>query len=138
MIIEDLKKHLEDNCPVLLGIKLNVNCLGEKNGSMIIKTLPSKEIIREYADGGTLRQYLFEICLRTSFDSDMNENTETAVFMEKLKNWFCGEECLKTMKLSDKTCFPVEFEVVKTHGVSHRDRLGAQHAVVVRFIYEQE
>ena len=137
-MIEDIKRHLENNCPVLLEKKLNVNCLGEKAGSVIIKTLPHKEVIKKYADGGTLKQYLFEICLRTSFDADFNENTQIAVFMENLKNWFLDKKSVEKITLSDKNCIPIEFEVVKTHGISNRDRSGAQHTVMVRFIYEQE
>lgn len=137
MIIEDIKRHLEKNCPLLSGRKLNINCLGEKSGSLIVKTIPCEEVIREYADGASLKQYVFEICLRTSLDTDVIQNTETAVFMEKLKNWFCSKDALHNMDFFAEKAFPVEFDVLKTHGVSHLDRSGAQHTLRARLIYEQ-
>ena len=85
MIIEDIKKHLETKCPVLYGKKLNINCLGEKSGSLTLKSIPCDEIVKEYADGGSLRQYVFEICLRTALDTDVKEHTATAIFMENIK-----------------------------------------------------
>lgn len=138
MIIEDIKKHLESSCPEFMEKKLNINCLGEKSGSLALKTVPCEEIVKKYADGGVLKQYVFEICMRTTLDNDISDNIETALFMENVQSWlYCFSEA-ESMEFSRKGAFPLEYEVLKTHGVSHRDRSGAEHSIRARLIYEEK
>lgn len=138
MIIEDIKKYFETKCTVLGGKHININCLGKKIGSVSLKTVPCYETVKEYADGGSLKQYVFDISVRTAFDGDSAENTDTAVFMEKLKNWVSFDADAQAMEFSQEKAAPLEFEVLKTHGVSYSDRSGAEHSMRLRLIYEQK
>ena len=138
MIIKDIKKHLESSCPEFSSKKININCLGEKNGSLCLKTVPCEETIKEYADGGSLKQYVFEICLRTALDNDVISNAQNAGFMENIQSWLCDSSEAEKMEFSKKGAFPIEYEVLSTHGVSHRDRSGVEHNIRARLIYEEK
>lgn len=136
MIIEAIKNYFEKGCPLLEGRRLNINCLGENPGSVSVDAVASGEVVKEYADGGALRQFVFTVSVRAPFDNDAAENESTAIFMEKLKDWICFKADASELVLSGGGAFPIEFEVLKTPSVSRRDRSGTEHIIRARLIYE--
>ena len=48
-------------CPLMCDRKINVDFLPEKSLEYSIDTTPATEIIKQYVDGSSVRQYLFVI-----------------------------------------------------------------------------
>lgn len=135
-ITEKIKEYFEKNCPLLEGKRLGVNCLGEKIGDVGLKVIPCGDALKEYADGGGLREFMFDICVRTPFDNDTQDAIGWASFMEEMEKWILNTASADDMVLDDGH-EGINFEIVKTYGVSGADRAGAKLSMRVRLIYEK-
>ena len=72
----------------LKGIRLiRINCLASKVPACSIEPVAKEEIIRKYADGGCLKQLVFDLVFRLPYDLENEETDRNAVFLEKLAGW---------------------------------------------------
>ena len=74
-------------CPLMCGRKINVDFLPEKSLEYSIDTTPATEIIKQYVDGSSVRQYLFVIRSVQDYGSDVLQNIANSGFFESLSNW---------------------------------------------------
>lgn len=138
MIEESIKKFFENNCPLLAGKKLKVDCLGEKVTSCCIEASPTGRIVRKYPDGGSLRQFVFVFATREYFDSDAREQLKTAAFYEKFYDWI--EECdeNRTFPTLEDGLEPVGWEVLSSGYQFKSDLKTARYQIQLRLLYERE
>lgn len=85
-IIQSLRDYFLA-CPLMDDNKINVDYLPEAGIEYSIDTTPATEIIKEYTDGGSLRQYLFVIRSVNDYGSDVLQNIANSGFYEKLSEW---------------------------------------------------
>lgn len=87
-IIESLSEYFAD-CPILRGGQIRVDYLGENpaDRTVTIDAVPCSPIIRQYADGGTLRQYLFIVGSREYYSEDIFQNLVNNGLYEDLSAW---------------------------------------------------
>ena len=137
MIEDSVKKFFESNCPLLVGKKLKLDCLGEKPTACCIEASPAGRLVRRYPDGGSLRQFVFVFATREYFDADAREQLKTAEFYENFYDWI--EEC------EEKGIFPelegglepVGWEVL-TNGYQFKtDLKTARYQIQLRLLYEK-
>ena len=74
-------------CPLMCDRKINVDFLPEKSLEYSIDTTPATEIIKQYVDGSSVRQYLFVIRSVQDYGSDVLQNIANSGFFEYLSNW---------------------------------------------------
>ena len=74
-------------CPLMCDRKINVDFLPEKSLEYSIDTTPATEIIKQYVDGSSVRQYLFVIRSVQDYGSDVLQNIANSGFFESLSNW---------------------------------------------------
>ena len=74
-------------CPYLKDGKLNVDYLGAEPTEYTIDGVPTSEVIRQYADGGALKQYVFIFGSREYYGSKVLKNLENSGFYEKFADW---------------------------------------------------
>lgn len=74
-------------CPLMGDRKINVDFLPEKSLEYSIDTTPATEIVKQYVDGSSVRQYLFVIRSVQSYGSDVLQNIANSGFFESLSNW---------------------------------------------------
>lgn len=88
-IIESLRTYLIAS-PLLADLKkrLGIDYLGEGEGSYTIDSVPGDPVIRRYADGGSLRQFLFIFASKEFYGADPLQNIESIGFYEDLERWF--------------------------------------------------
>lgn len=93
-IIKSLRDYFLQ-CPLMGGKKINVNYLPaecRKNGvEYSIDTTPATEIIKRYADGSTVRQYLFVIRSVADYGADILQNLANSGFYEELADWLAQQ-----------------------------------------------
>lgn len=85
-IIQSLRDYFI-TCPLMGDNKINVDYLPESGIEYSIDTTPATEIIKEYTDGSSLRQYLFVIRSVNDYGSDVLQNIANSGFYEKLSEW---------------------------------------------------
>lgn len=88
-------------CPLLDDLKkMNIDYLGIGGpGEYSIDSVPTDTIVKRYADGGALKQYLFVFASKEFYGSDPLEQLDNLGFYEDLERWF--EE------MTDKGTLPV-------------------------------
>ena len=85
-IIEALEQFFLD-CELLKEGCLRVDFLGEKPVEYAIETLPCDPIVKMYAHGSTVRQYLFAFGSREYYSQERLQNIQNSAFYEKLSDW---------------------------------------------------
>lgn len=85
-IIEALEQFFLD-CELLKEGCLRVDFLGEKPVEYAIETLPCDPIVKRYANGSTVRQYLFAFGSREYYSQERLQNIQNSAFYEKLSGW---------------------------------------------------
>lgn len=74
-------------CPLMGDRKINVDFLPEKSLEYSIDTTPATEIVKQYVDGSSVRQYLFVIRSVQDYGSGVLQNIANSGFFESLSNW---------------------------------------------------
>lgn len=85
-IIESLKKYLNRYAP-LAGCRLNVDFLPAKQRSYSIEPVPCSPVVKRYADGSTVRQFLFVLASREAFGQDLRQQIDNLSFYEDFELW---------------------------------------------------
>ncbi len=85
-IIESLYHYL-DACPLLQDGMLYVDYLGPDPVSYVIDVEPATAIVKRYANGDTVRQYLFTLGTRDYYSQDVMERIDSSGFFEEISDW---------------------------------------------------
>lgn len=138
-IIESLKDFIS-TCPYLdkFSKGINVNYLGENEGSYCIESVPGEPILRQYLDGSCLMQFPFIFCSKESYGQDVFTNIDKSGFYESFSEWIMQEnqkgnlpnlgENRKAQKIEVTTLgYPYQTEVDK-----------ARYQIQLRLIYMME
>lgn len=138
MIIDAIKKHIEENCDLFSGKKLNVNCLGEKPQACVIETTPCKPVLQKYADGGTKRQITFCIATREFFDAEVQQNLKVQEFYEAFENWIDAQNESNNLPELGKGYEPVEYEILSGGYLQDATGNKARYQINLRLIFERD
>lgn len=90
-----------ETCPFLKDFEeatfpvVNMNLLEDNPTMYSIEETPAEPIVKRFANGDTVRQYVFSLCSRELYGRA--ENEKTAEFYEKFADWL--EECTKEGQL---------------------------------------
>lgn len=90
-------KEFIETCPFLKEFEqatfsvVNMNVLEDGATMYSIEETPAEPIVRRYADGSSVRQYVFSLCSRELYGPA--ENEATAEFYEKFSEWL--EDCTR-------------------------------------------
>ena len=85
-IVESLYVYFKQ-CPLMENRKINVDFLPEEGVEYSIDTTPAAQIVKEYTNGSSIRQYLFVIRSVMDYDSNQLQNIANSGFFEKLATW---------------------------------------------------
>lgn len=67
--------------------RLNVDFLPEEAKTYSVDSVPTKDIVKRYLDGSTVRQFLFCISSREFYGDDISQNVDNHTFYEELAAW---------------------------------------------------
>lgn len=88
-IIQSLRDYFL-TCPLMAKGRINVDYLPDQSENEIeysIDTTPATEVLREYVNGDSVRQYLFVIRSVQEYGSDALQNIANSGFFESLSEW---------------------------------------------------
>lgn len=89
-LLEALRRYLR-NCPYF-PTPLGVDYLGSETGAFALEAVPAKEVVKQYTDGGALKQFLFLLSGRRLYSPDAQINLENTAVYEGLCRWLAAEE----------------------------------------------
>lgn len=81
----DLIREFIEKCPLLKKGKVNVDYIKDKPQSYSIDETPSTTVLKEYRDGGTQNQILFDFSIQANFS--VIENIKNSKFCEDFTEW---------------------------------------------------
>lgn len=99
MIIEAIRNYFL-NCPLISSdYKINVDYLGVESVEYTIDSAPVEPILKRYADGGALKQYVFVFGSREYYGADTLQNMENSGFYQKFSEWIENQSDLGNLPL---------------------------------------
>ena len=99
-VIESIRKWLK-TYPELSG-RLDVDFLGEEVDTYSVDTIPCPEIIKQYRDGSTLKQFQFAVSSRRFYEQNIKTNTSNLQFFESLTNWIETQKKMRNLPKMDE------------------------------------
>ncbi len=117
-------------CPYFKNRQLTTDFLGEKIGAVGLKQIACDPVLYRYADGASLRQFVFSVLVRDETYVFFEDGPE-AVF-EAVEEAFS-----KTMPLLETGQIAQRLETVKCAAMAERDYGSACYSAEYRLIYFQ-
>ena len=131
-------KELLKKCPYLkedgdVFAVVNMELLPESATVYSIESTPADPILKRYANGDTVRQYVFSLCSRELYGE--SENDQTAEFYEKFAEWL--EECTYSGELPGLSGNMQSKSIRATTGGYLYDNQGTkcQYRIQCQFVY---
>lgn len=85
-LIDSVRKFLL-GCPYLKEGVFNVDYLGGSPTEYTVDTIPSDNIIKQYVDGSSVRQFVFAFGSVEPYGSDVDNNLANSTFYEDFATW---------------------------------------------------
>ncbi len=136
VIIKAIKDYFE-KCPLLDGKKINVNYLGEEPVSYSIEEVPGNLTIKKYADGGQMRQKLFHIQSRQTYDKEIVSNEKVSQFFEELTDWVEKNNAKKIYPELENGMTSQGVNVVTTSYLLSNNGSRARFAIQFQLVYHK-
>lgn len=136
-MMNNIKAFIE-TCPLLSGIDININYLGENDTSGAIENVSSEPIIKNYTDGATLRQFLFAVTLRQNYGQDLAANSAATAKLEQISDWLYEQDRIGILPALGGNKSPVSLEVVKTGWIEEKESDTAKYQLTCRLVYYQD
>lgn len=73
--------------PPLAGNKINVDFLPENARSYSLDAVPTKEVVKTYLDGSSVRQFLFVLASREYYGAEVLQQLDNLGFYEAFSAW---------------------------------------------------
>ncbi len=138
MIIEKIRKYML-GCPLLDEFgKINVDYLGVNPTEYTIDSQPTTETLKEYVDGGKLKQYVFVFGSREYYGPDEIQNIENSGFYEKLSDWFHEQSEKGELPLLDDNKRAIKIEALTTGYLFDATEDNARYQIQARLIYYED
>ena len=85
-MIEKIRDYFKENVTLAEEFdNILVDFLGEDATSYSIEPIPVEPVLKSYADGGSLRQYVFQFGSREFYDDSVTQNINNLGFYEEFQ-----------------------------------------------------
>ena len=115
--------------------QINVDFLGEQPTEYVIETIPTSEVLRTYADGSTLRQYVFQFGSQEYYSSDVIENIQNSSFYEDFNTYIQQNNYLKILPNIQGI---QSIECLNVGTIQNANANTAKYAIQMRITYFKE
>ncbi|HSH35516.1 chloramphenicol resistance protein [Schnuerera sp.] len=138
MIIKSIRKYFLD-CPILDEfIKIGVDYLDPNEKEYTIDPIPSNTVIKEYIDGGRLKQYLFVFASREFYGDDVIQNIENSGFYEKLSSWVDNQSKKGNLPILSGNKKSIELKVTTSGYLFNATEDRARYQIQMQLVYYEE
>lgn len=99
----DLIRKFIESCPLLKNGKVNVDYIKDKPQSYSVDETPTTTVLKEYRDGGTQKQILFDFSIQASFNA--LENIKNSKFCDDFTKWIKEQDKIGNLPKIDGICW---------------------------------
>ena len=136
-IIEALEQYFL-KCDLLKDGCLRVDYLGEKPIEYAIEVMPCDPIVKRYADGSSVRQYLFAFGSREYYSQERVQNIQNSAFYEKFADWVEKKNLSGELPELPEKMEAEEIEVVSSGYLFDGSAKNARYQIQLRLVYFKE
>ena len=125
-------------CPYLKDGVFNVDYLGGSPTEYTVDTIPADNIIKQYVDGSSVRQFVFAFGSVEPYGSDVDNNLANSTFYEDFAAWM--DEKSRNREFPDLGADKSVIEI-KAQGAGYvveNTENAARYQVQCRLIYTQK
>lgn len=122
-------------CPILGRKEINVNYLDHSDMSVMIKPVGERQVVRRYADGGTLKAAVFKVVIRRSFGPEIRENKRIAEEFNLVEKWIEEQNLKGNLPEVTNAQKAVSIGVAKCFEVSETDRNSSRYEAEIELVY---
>ncbi len=133
-IIESIRDFIA-GCPILRDGLLNVEYLGHKPTEYVIEAVPTSPVVKQYADGGALKEYLFLFASREYFGADTLQNLENSGFYEKFAEWIAAQNKVRRFPVLPEGKSAQALQVMSTGYLFDASEENARYQIQLRLLY---
>jgi hypothetical protein len=133
-IIEALQKYFL-GCPLISDGRLGVDYLPEHGVAYSLDTTPASEIIQQYIDGGSLRQYLFVFRSAKDYGPDTLQNMANSGLFEALAAWMERQTRARNLPVLPEGLLPRRIEAQSTGYLFTSSPDTGKYQIQCRLIY---
>lgn len=133
-IIESVRAYF-CTCPYLKDGKMNVDYLGAEPTTYTVDAVPSSGVLKEYTDGGKLRQFLFVFASREYYGESVLSQLGNSGFYENLAHWIEEQSEEGNLPQLAENISPQKIEILSTGYLFDADERNARYQMQCRLIY---
>lgn len=136
-IIEALERYFL-KCELLKDGCLRVDYLGEKAVEYAIEVMPCDPIVKRYANGSSVRQYLFAFGSREYYSQERLQNIQNSAFYEKFADWVETKNQSAELPELPDGMEAEEIEVVSSGYLFDGSMKNARYQIQLKLLYFKE
>ena len=138
MIIKKIREYFLD-CPLIDNqSRINVDYLGVDAVEYTIDSVPADTIIKQYVDGGALKQYVFVFASREYYGPDTLQNMENSGFYEKFSNWIESQNYIGELPILSGNKQATKMEVLTSGYLFDTSDDNARYQIQMRLVYYED
>lgn len=85
-MIDKLREYFKNNVTLAEEFEnILIDFLGESATTYTIEPIPTEQILKQYTDGGSLRQFVFQFGSREFYDNSVAQNIDNLNFYERFQ-----------------------------------------------------
>ncbi len=136
-VMEGIRDYLSA-CPYLAKGALRVDYLGDRPTEYTVEAVPSDRVVTQYADGGTLREFLFLFASREEYGSDVLQNLENSGFYEQFSDWLSAQDQAGRFPVLPEGKEPQRIETLSGGYLLDAQEHSARYQIQCRLLYYQK
>ncbi len=136
-IIESLRDYIL-TFPELPEGAVQIDYLGEAPGQFTLERIPGEPVLRQYTDGGCIKQVLFVFASRSYYGADVELCAENQALFEALEEWIAENDREGVLPDLSGGRIPEGIEVQSSGYVFAEDANSARYQMQLRLIYRVE
>lgn len=138
MIIKQIRRYFLD-CPLIDRYsKINVDYLGVEAVDYTIDSIPVEPILKQYVDGGALKQYLFVFGSREYYGDDTLQNMENSGFYQVFSEWIEEQNNIGNLPLLSEGKEATSIEVISSGYLFDASESSARYQIQLRLTYYED
>src|SRR5699024_1670470 len=123
-------------CPLLdMYARLNIDYLGVNPTEYTIDSVPTTEIVKEYVDGGAIKQFVFVFGSREYYGPDALQNIENSGFYEQFADWLEEQTREGNLPVLEGNKEPIKIEATTTGYLFDASEENGRYQIQCRLIY---
>lgn len=138
MIIKDIREYFL-SCPLIdYNAKINVDYLGVDAVEYTIDGVPTTDIVKQYVDGGTVKQFVFVFGSREYYGPDTLQNMENSGFYQAFSEWIQEQNNLGRLPLLSGGKTSIKLETLTSGYLFDASEESARYQIQARLLYYED